>query len=55
MDATKRPLKIPPVFATYAEQHGIFDMYKVCTIFLFTMHRNPTPAESDAYYDGVDL
>ena len=29
MDATKRPLMIPPEFATYAEQHGIFDMYKV--------------------------
>lgn len=28
MDQTKRPLKIPPEFATYAEKHGIFDMYK---------------------------
>jgi len=28
MDQTKRPLKIPPEFATYAEQHGIFDLYK---------------------------
>jgi len=29
MDQTKRPLLIPPEFATYAEQHGIFDLYKV--------------------------
>jgi len=28
MDQTKRPLRIPPEFATYAEKHGIFDMYK---------------------------
>ncbi|WAR01696.1 KAD8-like protein [Mya arenaria] len=28
MDQTKRPLLIPPEFATYAEQHGVFDMYK---------------------------
>ncbi|XP_013418058.1 adenylate kinase 8-like [Lingula anatina] len=27
MDATKRPLLIPPEFATYAEKHGIFEMY----------------------------
>lgn len=29
MDQTKRPLLIPPEFATYAEQHGVFDLYKV--------------------------
>ena len=29
VDATKRPLRIPPEFSTYAEQHGIFDLYKV--------------------------
>lgn len=29
MDATKRPIQINPDFATYAEQHAIFDMYKV--------------------------
>jgi len=28
MDATKRPLLIPPEFGTYAEKHGIFEMYK---------------------------
>ncbi|KAJ8299873.1 hypothetical protein KUTeg_021392 [Tegillarca granosa] len=28
MDQTKRPLLIPPEFGTYAEKHGIFDMYK---------------------------
>lgn len=28
MDQTKRPLLIPPEFATYAEQHGLFDLYK---------------------------
>ncbi|KAK2170983.1 hypothetical protein NP493_1119g00051 [Ridgeia piscesae] len=28
MDSTKRPLRIPPEFATYAEKHGIFDMHK---------------------------
>lgn len=32
MDQTKRPLLIPPEFSTYAEEHGIFDMYKVCTL-----------------------
>nr|NP_001155275.1 radial spoke protein AK58 [Ciona intestinalis]BAH59278.1 radial spoke protein AK58 [Ciona intestinalis] len=28
MDATKKPLRIPPSFGVYAEEHGIFDMYK---------------------------
>nr|CAB3220769.1 AK58 radial spoke protein [Phallusia mammillata] len=28
MDATKKPLRIPPEFGIYAEEHGIFDMYK---------------------------
>ncbi|KAK3087522.1 hypothetical protein FSP39_006998 [Pinctada imbricata] len=28
MDQTKRPLLIPPEFGTYAEKHGVFDMYK---------------------------
>ncbi|XP_074646673.1 adenylate kinase 8-like isoform X2 [Tubulanus polymorphus] len=28
MDQTKRPLRIPPQFATYAESHEIFDMCK---------------------------
>merc|ERR1712227_846376 len=28
MDATKRPLLIPPEFATYAENHGVFEMYQ---------------------------
>ena len=34
MDATKKPLRIPPEFSIYAEEHGIFDMYKVsCSNF----------------------
>nr|XP_054770114.1 adenylate kinase 8-like [Lytechinus pictus] len=28
MDQTKKPLRIPPQFGTYAERHGIFEMYK---------------------------
>ncbi|KAL5012337.1 hypothetical protein ScPMuIL_010888 [Solemya velum] len=28
MDQSKRPLLIPPEFGTYAEKHGVFDMYK---------------------------
>ncbi|XP_066294250.1 adenylate kinase 8-like isoform X2 [Branchiostoma lanceolatum] len=28
MDETKKPLRIPPQFGTYAEKHGIFDLYK---------------------------
>lgn len=28
MDATKRPMTIPPEIANYADQHGIFDLYK---------------------------
>ncbi|ESO85978.1 hypothetical protein LOTGIDRAFT_195378 [Lottia gigantea] len=28
MDETKRPLLIPPEFAYYAEEHGVFDMYQ---------------------------
>jgi len=28
MDATKRPIQVNPEFANYAEEHGIFDMYK---------------------------
>ncbi|CAH1787369.1 unnamed protein product [Owenia fusiformis] len=28
MDETKRPLLIPPQFATYSEKHGVFEMYK---------------------------
>ena len=29
MDATKRPLLIPPEFSVYAEKHGIFQIYEV--------------------------
>jgi len=29
MDATQRPIQINPEFANYAQEHGIFDMYKV--------------------------
>lgn len=36
MDATKRPLLIPPDFANYAEEHGVFDMYKVSTRIRFS-------------------
>lgn len=32
MDQTRRPLKIPPEFAMYAEKHNIFEMYKVITL-----------------------
>ncbi|XP_070532328.1 adenylate kinase 8-like [Ptychodera flava] len=28
MDATKKPLRIPPEFTTYAERHDIFNLYK---------------------------
>ena len=44
MDATKRPLLIPPEFATYAETHGVFEMYQVniCTVSLNCCHRNNT-------------
>ncbi|XP_072176313.1 adenylate kinase 8-like [Diadema setosum] len=28
MDQTKKPLRIPPQFGTYAERHGIFELYK---------------------------
>jgi len=28
MDQTKRPLRIPPGFTIYAEDHGLFDMFK---------------------------
>jgi len=27
IDKTKRPLKIPPAFQIYAEEHGLFDLY----------------------------
>jgi len=27
IDQTKRPLKVPPQFQLYAEEHGIFDLY----------------------------
>ncbi|XP_033099160.1 adenylate kinase 8-like [Anneissia japonica] len=28
MDATKRPLRIPPQFATYAQKHELFELYR---------------------------
>ncbi|XP_038046287.1 adenylate kinase 8-like [Patiria miniata] len=28
MDQTKKPLRIPPQFGTYAEKHGLFELYK---------------------------
>ena len=34
MDATKRPLTIPPEISNYAEEHGIFDLYKVLICLL---------------------
>lgn len=27
MDSLKRPLRVPPDFSLYAEQHGIFELY----------------------------
>ena len=32
MDATKKPLRIPPDFGIYAEEHEVFDLYKVIGI-----------------------
>ena len=29
MDSTQRPFQIPPKYITYAEEHNLFDMYKV--------------------------
>ena len=29
MDATKKPLLIPPEFSSYAEKHGIYQVYEV--------------------------
>ncbi len=29
IDASRRPLTIPPEFVVYAEKHGIFDMFQV--------------------------
>ena len=29
MDATRRPLRVPPSFSVYAEQHGLFELFKV--------------------------
>lgn len=37
MDATKRPLSIPPEISNYAEKHGIFDLYKVLICVLLDM------------------
>lgn len=32
MDQTKRPLLIPPELATYAEEHDLFDTYRVSLV-----------------------
>lgn len=40
MDQTKRPLLIPPEFGTYAEKHGLFDLYKVWTWIIKTRSNN---------------
>ena len=40
MDQTKRPLLIPPEFGTYAEKHGLFDLYKVWTWTIKTRSNN---------------
>lgn len=45
MDATKKPLRIPPEFGTYAEEHGIFDLYKVS---MFVWH----PISCNLYVTG---
>ena len=37
MDATKKPLLIPPEFSNYAEKHGIFQIYEVRNHYCFTM------------------
>lgn len=31
MDATKKPLRIPPQFGVYAEKHNLFEMFRVRT------------------------
>ena len=35
MDATKKPLLIPPEFSAYAEKHGIFQIYEVSNVTIF--------------------
>ena len=35
MDATKKPLLIPPEFSNYAEKHGIFQTVEVKYPFFF--------------------
>lgn len=37
MDATKKPLLIPPEFSNYAEKHGIFQIYEVSDHYYFSM------------------
>jgi len=36
MDATKRPLRVPPSFSVYAEEHGLFELFKklMCEIIV---------------------
>jgi len=46
MDATKRPLTIPPEISNYAEKHGIFDLYKVLTVFSLKMVFSSSSSES---------
>ncbi|XP_064649202.1 adenylate kinase 8-like [Lineus longissimus] len=44
MDQTKRPLRIPPEFATYSERHGIFELYKrLMEQLLLTKPDDPIP------------
>lgn len=40
MDATKKPLLIPPEFSTYAEKHGIFQIYEVCTLSCYPFYKS---------------
>ncbi|ESO08987.1 hypothetical protein HELRODRAFT_74350 [Helobdella robusta] len=42
MDATKRPLKIPPEFASYADKHNLFEVFKrLLTALIIKRPENP--------------
>ncbi|KAJ8039275.1 Adenylate kinase 8 [Holothuria leucospilota] len=44
MDATKRPLRIPPQFGVYAEKHNLFEMFRKLIEDLLT-HKPEDPLE----------
>ena len=53
MDATKKPLLIPPEFSAYAEKHGIFQIYEVSNLTISFMQTDSQGHAQLSYFSLI--